>query len=99
MSTKTAEISLEIPDDAWIAIGQDDEPGGRRSVLAAVVHIGGTAHHVFAYQVVPGSHAPQRVFQRDEDVDRYVSACGASGRFETTAIAGAEYLLFATPFG
>ncbi|MCL4413832.1 MAG: hypothetical protein M1522_03655 [Actinobacteria bacterium] len=93
-----AEITLDIPDDAWAAAGDEDEPGGERAVLAAVVRIGGTHHHAVAYRVVPGSHDPQRVYQRDEDVDHYYAACGASGPFETTSIGGAEHLVFVTPF-
>jgi hypothetical protein len=97
MST-TAEITLTIPDEAWYPAGDEDEPGGERAVLATVIRIGGTGHHVVAYQVVPGSHDPQRVYQRDEDVDHYYAACGASGSFETTRIGGAKYLVFVTPF-
>ncbi len=76
-----------------------DEPGGERAVLATVIRIGGTGHHVVAYQVVPGSHDPQRVFQGDRDAHDYAVACAALGPFETTTIAGSKYLVFVTPFG
>ena len=68
-------------------------------MLATVIRIGGTGHHVVAYQVVPGSHDPQRVFQGDRDAHDYAVACAALGPFETTTIAGSKYLVFVTPFG
>ena len=98
MSTTTKEITLTIPDEAWYPAGDEDEPGGERAVLNTVIRIGGTGHHVVAYQVVPGSQRPQRVVQRDDDVDHYYVASGTSGPFETTRIGGAKYLVFVTPF-
>ena len=92
------EVTITIPDAVWRRCGDEDEPGGERAVLAAVVRINGTGHHAVAYQVVSGSHDPLRVLQRDEDVDHYSAACGASGTFETTTIAGEQYLVFVTPF-
>ena len=91
-------INLAIPDDAWRPCGDADEPGGERAVLSTVIHIGGTGHHVVAYQVGDDTSEMLQVLQRDEDVDHYYAGCGASGTFETTEIAGAEYLVFVTPF-
>lgn len=94
----TTEVTITIPDAAWRPCGDDDEPGGERAVLAAVININGTGHHAVAYQVASGSHDPLRVLQRDEDVDHYYAGCGASGAFDTTTIAGEQYLVFVTPF-
>lgn len=92
------EVTITIPDAAWRPCGDEDEPGGERAVLAAVLGINGTSHHAVAYRVVSGAGDIQRVEQRDEDVDHYYAACGASGTFEATTIAGEQYLLFVTPF-
>ncbi|MCL4414053.1 MAG: hypothetical protein M1522_04780 [Actinobacteria bacterium] len=45
-----------------------------------------------------GERAVLATVIRDEDVDHYYAACGASGSFETTRIGGAKYLVFVTPF-
>jgi len=92
------DVAITIPDSAWRPCGNEDEPGGERGVLAAAVTVNGTYHHAVAYRVVEEAHDFQRVEQRDEDVDHYVAACGASGSFVTTTIAGAPYLVFVTPF-
>jgi len=92
------DVTITIPDAAWRLCGDEDEPGAERGVLTAVVTVNGTYHHAVAYRVAEEAHDFQRVEQRDEDVDHYVAACGASGPFVTTTIAGARYLVFVTPF-
>lgn len=91
------EVTITIPDAAWRPCGDEDEPGGERAVLAAVLNINGTGHHAVAYQVASGTGDIQRVEQRDEDVDHYSAACGASGTFDTTTIGGEQYVVFVTP--
>ena len=92
------EVTITIPDAAWRPCGDEDEPGGERAVLAAVLNINGTSHHAVAYRVGDDTSEMLQVLQRDEDVDHYYAGCGASGTFETTEIAGAQYLVFVTPF-
>ena len=104
-STTTDVFALSIPHEAWRAAGDPAEPeeertADERSLLTAVVTINGTFHHLVAYEVTVGDDGMVTPSDGDksEEIDGYYAAAGALGSFETTTIAGREYIVVMTPF-
>lgn len=88
-------VEVAVPDHAWQVADYDDEAPPEHYLLASLV-LNGTAMHLEAFLVAPGSD-PQRTYASDEALTVIAHAMGADGPWETTTVRGREYVLIATP--
>lgn len=100
------DIKVTIADEDWKRVGDANEDeggdagefGDQRAQLHATLTINGYRMHLEAWEIIPGAD-PQAVRQlSDETFGMLHSGFGADGPFETTTIAGREYVVFASPY-
>lgn len=90
-------VRVEVPLDAWDAIGSDD--ADPRARLLCTMTINGTYMHLEAWAVQATAAGSQIVDDgvADEKLEALYDMMDCSG-FQTTTIEGREYVLLASPF-